>query len=71
MRFTILAGALALAMCGLQEQEQVPARPLPLEVAAPAPVFRLNDHTGKVVTIGGEQERWSVLAFYPKALTPG
>ena len=27
--------------------------------------------TGSLVAIGGEQERWTVLAFYPKALTPG
>jgi len=35
-----------------------------------APTFRLNDHTGKAVKIG-PGERWSVLAFFPKAATPG
>ena len=40
-------------------------------VGKPAPVVRLNDHTGAAVTIGGKAETWTVLAFYPKAATPG
>jgi peroxiredoxin len=38
---------------------------------------RLNDHTGKGVAFGGETAPadtagpWTVLAFYPKALTGG
>ena len=40
---------------------------------ARAPRFRLNDHNGNRTAVGGESEgdRWTVLAFYPKALTPG
>ncbi len=45
--------------------------PQSAEVGKPAPVFRLNDHTGKVVPFGGKHEGWSVLAFFPKAATPG
>jgi len=36
-----------------------------------APRMRLNDHAGNIVSVGGESERWTVLAFYPKAMTPG
>ncbi|MCB9880253.1 MAG: redoxin domain-containing protein [Planctomycetes bacterium] len=36
-----------------------------------APAFRLNDHEGKLVSVGGKTDKWTVLAFYPKALTGG
>ncbi|MCA8971214.1 MAG: hypothetical protein KDC95_15590 [Planctomycetes bacterium] len=36
-----------------------------------APAFRLNDHEGKLVSVGGKTANWTVLAFYPKALTGG
>ena len=29
------------------------------------------DHTGKAVSVGGPAKVWTVLAFYPKAATPG
>lgn len=45
--------------------------PKPLSVGQRAPAFRLNDHSGKAVSIGGESDTWTVLAFYPKAATPG
>jgi len=47
--------------------------PAPPEVGQPAPSFRLNDQDGKGVAIGGAAEdgHWTVLAFYPKAATPG
>ena len=42
------------------------------EIGKPAPAFRLNDHTGKGVDVGGTATTsWTVLAFYPKAMTPG
>ena len=69
MKLDILASALALALCGLQDVK--PATPEPLQVGAAAPVFRLNDHNGIAEKIGAEREQWTVLAFYPKALTPG
>jgi hypothetical protein len=41
-------------------------------VGAPAPAFRLNDHTGRAVAVGpGATKTWTVLAFFPKAMTPG
>ena len=49
-------------------QDQAGPRP-----GQPAPTFRLNDHNGNATSVGGPREdgRWTVLAFYPKALTPG
>lgn len=44
--------------------------PLPV-VGEPAPVVTVKDHDGKDVTVGGKSKTWTVLAFYPKALTGG
>lgn len=41
------------------------------EIGKPAPVFTVKDHEGKDVTVGGKSKTWTVLAFYPKALTGG
>jgi len=41
------------------------------EVGKPAPALRLNDHHGAIVELGGKRENWTVLAFFPKAATPG
>jgi len=41
------------------------------EVGKPAPTVRLNDHHGNIVELGGKRANWSVLAFFPKAATPG
>jgi len=64
--------AIAIALTGAlasQDAEQaVPAIP---KVGDSAPVFRLNDHDGDAARIGGEADHWTVLAFYPKAMTPG
>jgi hypothetical protein len=41
-------------------------------VGKPAPAIRLNDHTGVARRVGpGGEKRWVVLAFFPKAMTPG
>ena len=51
--------------------EKIRTRP---EVGKPAPAFRLNDHTGRAVSPLVQEEDaalWTVLAFYPKAMTPG
>jgi hypothetical protein len=50
---------------------QEAARPAAPELGKPAPAFRVNDHAGNAVAVGGEAEHWTVLAFYPKASTPG
>lgn len=41
------------------------------EVGAVAETFRVNDQLGRLVTFAGKGERWTILAFYPKAATPG
>ena len=42
-----------------------------LAVGKAAPSFRVNDHRGRAVRIGGKAKTWTVLAFFPKAATPG
>ena len=54
-----------------QEGQDEREAPQVATVGEAAPLFRLNDHTGEAVTIGGENELWTVVAFYPKAMTPG
>jgi len=69
MRTLWLVPLLAVLTAFLQDDPgKAPKRP---EVGKPAPVFRLNDHTGKIVELGGKSENWTVLAFFPKAATPG
>lgn len=68
MRAPLLALAVLLSPLALQDPEDAPALP---EVGKPAPAFRLNDQDGTAVAVGGAAERWRVLAFYPKAATPG
>ena len=41
------------------------------ELEKPAPTFRLNNHEAELARVGGPQKHWSVLAFFPKAMTPG
>ena len=42
-----------------------------LAVGAPAPAFRVSDHTGRQHTLEEYRGRRVVLWFYPKASTPG
>jgi hypothetical protein len=64
----LLFAALTAALC-LQSSDVSKERRL--EVGGEAPSFRLNDHRGDVISVGGERETWTVVAFYPKAMTPG
>jgi peroxiredoxin len=41
------------------------------EIGKPAPALRLNDQTGNIVELAGKRAGWTVLAFFPKAATPG
>ena len=53
-------------------QRKSDKQPTPTRVVGEvAPAFRLNDHLGKLVKVGGKSENWTVIAFYPKAMTPG
>ena len=64
----VLSAALAF-VGGQQAPTAVSAAP---KVGKPAPVLRLNDHTGKAVSIGANKDGlWTVLASYPKAATAG
>ena len=54
-----------------QAQDEPKPAPVVCEVGKPAPAFSLNDHTGAKVSVGGEAEAWTVIACYPKAMTPG
>jgi hypothetical protein len=69
MKLLLLAPLLALLGAGtLGLQSGAPKKP---EVGKPAPALRLNDHRGNIVELGGKRANWSVLAFFPKAATPG
>ena len=60
---------LALPLAFAQDSAPAPSTPKPGDAA---PVFRLNDHEGDALSVGGEREgKWAVVAFYPRAMTPG
>ena len=69
MKFLALVTMAGLLTLFAQDAgKQAPKLPV---VGQPAPPVRLNDHTGKIAMLGGKTKNWSVLAFYPKAMTPG
>ena len=59
--------ALLLLSAPLLSQDDAPK----VAVGKAAPVFAANDHDGKRASIGRAGKTWTVLAFYPKAATPG
>lgn len=69
MRIPVLA--LALLSAPILAQDPAPVDSAMPKVGAMAPTFRLNDHEGRAVDVGGTAKAWTVLAFYPKAATPG
>jgi len=71
MKIALLLSALTLSLALPRSQGNKPQEPPPLAVGSAAPAFRLNDHHGQTIAIGGKRETWTILAFYPKALTPG
>ncbi|MEZ6016680.1 MAG: hypothetical protein R3F49_16300 [Planctomycetota bacterium] len=62
---------LALVPCAFVAQDTPQVKAPGAVVGAAAQPFRLNDHNGKIAAVGGAAERWSILAFFPKAATPG
>lgn len=69
MKSLFLAASAVLLTMGMQGNPTAPQkRP---EAGKPAPTLRLNDHKGELVELGGKRANWSVLAFFPKAATPG
>ena len=78
MKRTLSALALAAAATLLSFQDPKPAEASLIAVGQTAPELRLNDHTGRAVGVrppGQDQAdaagNWKVLAFFPKAATPG
>ena len=68
LTLTALAGMMASTQDPPTAKTPAPAR---LAIGKPAPSFTLNDHTGHAVQVGGQGEKWTLLAFFPKAMTPG
>ena len=66
-------GLLALLLCvPTVAQDPTPTKPAAkVTVGQPAPKFRLNNDQGAATRVGGDSEDWTVIAFYPKALTGG
>lgn len=62
--------ALALIVAVLPSAVLSAQDPFP-EVGKPAPKFTAKDQAGNDVIVGGKSKNWTVLAFYPKALTGG
>jgi len=71
MKLSLLALPLLVLPLALQEtsQSKDPQAKAP-EVGKPAPAFRLNNNEGVGVRVGGKGE-WRLIAFFPKAATPG
>lgn len=69
MKLLSIATVLAVFAANFQESpKQAMKSP---EIGKPAPAVRLNDHRGNIVELGGKRTNWTVLAFFPKAATPG
>jgi len=70
MRLTLAALMLScvvagLALAGDEEEERI-------VTGQEAPGFRLNDQHGKALSLAEHGKgAWTVLAFFPKASTPG
>lgn len=66
---------LPLLLTGLALSQEPRPKPEPTPkpvVGERAPGFRLNDHTGHAVDLPlADDEHWTVVAFFPKAATPG
>jgi peroxiredoxin Q/BCP len=62
----------ALVAAGVAAAQERPAAPEGATTGSRAPAFRLNDQDGKAVRLADlHAGGWAVVAFYPKAATPG
>lgn len=69
MRFLLCLFVLTVATSG-----RVPAEEMKMElnIGDKAPDFTLKNHDGELVTLSSSKEKkWAILAFFPKAKTPG
>lgn len=64
-RRQLLQAILALPFATAVARAAAPA------VGKPAPRFRLQDQTGRWITLDAQRGKWVVLYFYPKDDTPG
>ena len=65
MKTGSLVALAAAAVLGMQDAKN---RPVPPDVGDPAPSIRLNDESGKVVSLGGkEADGWMVRARHHMA----
>ncbi len=72
MKAPLFSTALALAsVLAIAVQDSTPDADQPLAVGDAAPLFTLNDQKGQLASLGEELEGWTLIAFYPKALTGG
>jgi cytochrome oxidase Cu insertion factor (SCO1/SenC/PrrC family) len=68
LKFAAAAAAVLCAAVAIAQDD----RSKPLDVGGEAPDFRLNDQDGKAARLQDlRADRWIVIAFFPKALTPG
>lgn len=61
----LLPFLIPILVSGLHAQDPLP------KVGKPAPVFTAMDQDGNEIQVGGASKTWTVLAFYPKAMTGG
>jgi len=74
MRVAAAVAAVALLVAGaaFAQEKEKPMTAALIAVGTEAPDFRLNDHNGNGVRLSSFRgKKWVVLAFYPKAMTPG
>ena len=70
MRAWIVGAAAVLALGVAMAQDEEEAKML--DTGAKAPDFRLNDQDGKAIRLSDlKGKSWAVVAFFPKAATPG
>ena len=74
MKAPFLSAALVLASVltiAVQDPTPAPGADQPLAAGDVAPLFSLNDSKGQLASLGAQPKGWTLIAFYPKALTGG
>lgn len=70
MKWSLLLSASLLPVIAMLQDPPAKEEPRAV-VGAACPEFRLNDHEGKLASRAKSGGRWTLMAFYPKAATPG
>ena len=71
MRQMLIQSLVLIFVLGSSQDPPAPEKAEELAVGSTAPSLRLNDQTGNATKLFDDKDRWTVLAFYPKAATPG